>query len=160
MIADEVNQYSRQMLAALLQQLRSNVQLPVCLRIIGFLRRLDVFSESELRVQFLLVRDAWLEKARHSLHIFLIASHPAIRFLTEFLRLTRTRTFPRLLRLVVCRFSKLSHSTRYGADLNDDAARELMVGSQAVFYSQGDAANDQSATLLNSWVLRKVVDFL
>jgi hypothetical protein len=32
------------------------VQLPACLRIIGYLRRLEAFDELQLRVQFLQVR--------------------------------------------------------------------------------------------------------
>ena len=61
-MAEEVEFGAKLMLTTLLEQLRTNVQLPVCLRVIGYLRRLGHFSEQELRVQFLHVRDAWLEK--------------------------------------------------------------------------------------------------
>ena len=66
MLGVEVQQYTREMLNTLLQQLRANVQLPTCLRVIGFIRRLGVFSEQELRIQFLYVRDAWLIKVLDS----------------------------------------------------------------------------------------------
>ena len=44
-LVKEVDATSASMLEQLLQKLRSNIQLPDCLRTIGFLRRLGVFSE-------------------------------------------------------------------------------------------------------------------
>ena len=44
-LVKEVDNASQSMLEQLLQKLRSNIQLPDCLRIIGYLRRLGVFSE-------------------------------------------------------------------------------------------------------------------
>ncbi|CAI9775532.1 unnamed protein product [Fraxinus pennsylvanica] len=59
-LAAEVRQTIQSLLTQLLQKLRSNVQLPECLRIIGYLRRIGVFSEYEMRLQFLRCRESWL----------------------------------------------------------------------------------------------------
>ncbi|XP_044499446.1 conserved oligomeric Golgi complex subunit 8 [Mangifera indica] len=59
-LASEVRQTTQSLLSQLLQKLRSNIQLPECLRIIGYLRRIGVFSEYEMRLQFLRCREAWL----------------------------------------------------------------------------------------------------
>ncbi|XP_071920206.1 conserved oligomeric Golgi complex subunit 8 [Coffea arabica] len=59
-LAAEVRQTTQSLLSQLLQKLRSNIQLPECLRIIGYLRRIGVFSEYEMRLQFLRCRETWL----------------------------------------------------------------------------------------------------
>ena len=45
---------------ALLQLLANKIQLSMCLRAVGYLRRLHLYTEQELRSQFLSCRNAWL----------------------------------------------------------------------------------------------------
>ncbi|KAD2393962.1 hypothetical protein E3N88_40939 [Mikania micrantha] len=59
-LAAEARETTRSLLSQLLQKLRSNIQLPECLRIIGYLRRIGVYSEYEMRLQFLRCRESWL----------------------------------------------------------------------------------------------------
>ncbi|KAL6623328.1 hypothetical protein ACP70R_033207 [Stipagrostis hirtigluma subsp. patula] len=55
-LAAEVKKTIQSLISQLLQKLRSNIQLPECLRIVAHLRRIGVFSESELRLQ----KEAWI----------------------------------------------------------------------------------------------------
>mmetsp|Transcript_14649 Transcript_14649/g.36788 ORF Transcript_14649/g.36788 Transcript_14649/m.36788 type:complete len:614 (-) Transcript_14649:93-1934(-) len=56
----EVKAIAQSMLKQLLTRLSGSIQLPECLRVIGFLRRLSAFTEPELRLKFLQCREQWL----------------------------------------------------------------------------------------------------
>jgi len=60
-LAEEARAGVRLLLAQLLLRLRGAVQLPECLRVVGYLRRLGAFTEPQLRTAFLRCRDAWLQ---------------------------------------------------------------------------------------------------
>ncbi len=51
----QVAEVGQAMLQQLLSRLRTSIQLPECLRVMGYLRRIAAFSEAELRLQFLQV---------------------------------------------------------------------------------------------------------
>ncbi|XP_070043026.1 conserved oligomeric Golgi complex subunit 8 isoform X2 [Nicotiana tomentosiformis] len=59
-LAAEVRQTTQSLLSQLLQRLRSNIQLPECLRIIGYLRRIGVFNEYEMRLQYCAMGLGWV----------------------------------------------------------------------------------------------------
>eukprot|EP00884_Botryococcus_braunii_P004422 jgi/Botrbrau1/13981/Bobra.117_2s0011.1 len=70
---------------ALLGRLRAPIQLPECLRVVGHLRRLAVFSESELRLHFLKCREEWLAEVVEELEVG--ATYDYIKRLTDVHRL-------------------------------------------------------------------------
>lgn len=87
-MADDVRATADVMLEQLHSQLRGNIQVTACLRVIGFLRRLEVYDESQLRVSFLKCREAWLaaEEAK-------IPSQNAYTYLNKLVDQTRGSLF-------------------------------------------------------------------
>jgi conserved oligomeric Golgi complex subunit 8 len=71
-VGRSVRESTELLLAHLTDQLRGNIRLPVCLRVIGFLRRLSGFDERQLRVNFLESRDDWIQDQLHAIP----TSHP------------------------------------------------------------------------------------
>jgi hypothetical protein len=59
-LVQDVASASDAMLEQLLARLAGAIQLPECLRVIGFLRRLALFPEPALRLHFLQRREAWI----------------------------------------------------------------------------------------------------
>ncbi|XP_004298490.1 PREDICTED: conserved oligomeric Golgi complex subunit 8-like [Fragaria vesca subsp. vesca] len=62
-LAEHVRKITQSLVSQLLQKLRLDFEKPEpehCLRIVGYLRRTGVYSEYELRLQFLKCRQAWL----------------------------------------------------------------------------------------------------
>jgi len=131
-IATAVTASMRLMLQQLLGQLRAPVQLPQCLKVISFLRRMDVFGETELRLKFLQARESWLNSV--------VAGVPKD---DPYLHLTRT--------MEVLRVHLFDIVTQYRSIFSDDGDHLIGVASENNF---------DNRLLFTSWLSKKVQEFL
>jgi conserved oligomeric Golgi complex subunit 8 len=93
------------MITQLLQELKNDLTLPKCLQLIGYLRRMQAFSSSELKLKFIQARDCWF---RETLSV-IPKSNPQ-QHLSRTIEVTRVNLF--------------SIATQYKALFNEDFGTE------------------------------------
>uniref|UniRef100_A0A131XEN5 Conserved oligomeric Golgi complex subunit 8 n=1 Tax=Hyalomma excavatum TaxID=257692 RepID=A0A131XEN5_9ACAR len=130
-IGAEVRESQQLMLSQLVGQLRSNIQLPACLKVIGYLRRMDVYSEAQLRVRFLQARGSWFDSVLNN-----IPTKDAYTHLTRVVE--------------ACRVHLFDIVTQYRAIFSDD---DPLAGL-------GKDPDELGATIFYSWITSQVSRFL
>lgn len=130
-ILDDVNHTWLKMLHQLLSQLKQELTLPKCLQIVGHLRRMEVFTELELKLKFLQARGYWLE---HCLKY--IPKDDPNHHLTKTVEITRVNLFNII--------------TQYRAIFNDEESMPISslkneINENIIFYT---------------WINDRIADFL
>uniref|UniRef100_A0A914USC1 Conserved oligomeric Golgi complex subunit 8 n=1 Tax=Plectus sambesii TaxID=2011161 RepID=A0A914USC1_9BILA len=136
-VAEEVSAQRQLLLDQLLDQLHTQLNLPQCLKVVGYLRRLNVFTESELRIKFLLARDAWFR----SLLAVLPLDDP-YQHATKVIELSRVHLFDIV--------------TQYKAVFSDDDPFQVAV----LPAGQRETLPTHLPAILHSWMHEKVQRFL
>ncbi|ESO01844.1 hypothetical protein HELRODRAFT_94263 [Helobdella robusta] len=145
-IVEEVKLNMQQMLKQLLQQLRSNIQLPACLRILGYLRRMNIFTETQLRIKFLQTRDSWLQSVLNA-----IPKDDAYHHISKTIEASRVHLFDIITqyRAIFPDDDALYSSSSFLKEHHHNHPLQNVVGRQV---------ND--TFLFHSWVLQKISNFL
>ncbi|XP_037711685.1 conserved oligomeric Golgi complex subunit 8 [Drosophila subpulchrella] len=125
------------MLVQLVAQLRTDLQLPKCLQIVGYLRRMQAFGDNELRLKFLQARDAWLTSCLEA-----IPTGDAQQHLSKTIEITRINLFNII--------------TQYRAIFPEDDGSLKTQGSLRPL--QGVSCNGDR--LFQAWLHNKINDFL
>jgi hypothetical protein len=131
-IWEDVERSMRLMQSQLLASLRASIQLPACLRAVGFLRRMECFSPAELRLRFLQARDAWLTSVLSA-----IPRDDPYHHLTRTIEVSRVHLFDIL--------------TQYRAIFPDD---------DSAYHSSLTTPTHVDGALFYTWLGSKVNEFL
>jgi len=129
-IAMDVEKLKHVMLQQLFHQLKGNIQLPVCLKLIGYLRRMELYREDQLRMKFLQARGSWLRNIIKS-----VPKTDPYTHITKVIELNRVHLFD-----VVTQYRALF--------ANEDQVFVVHVSSTSL------------RNIFNSWILNRVNEFL
>lgn len=121
------------MLTQMLGQLKTDIQLPKCLQIIGYIKRMQAFTEAELKLKFLQLRDAYLKDVLSS-----IPTDDPQQHLLRTVEVTR-----------VCLFNII---TQYRAIFMEDEPSPKPDSVATI--------NVESSKIFHSWLHEKIDEFL
>jgi hypothetical protein len=141
-IVNDVKSCLQLMLKQLLQQLKTNIQFPTCLKIIGLIRRLDIYTESQLRIKFLQLRDCWLQNLLEN-----IPKDDMYHYICKTIDENRVHLFDII--------------TQYKALFSDDDLTITSLQQNTSGYLLNTQQKDNSESkLFNCWILEKITRFL
>lgn len=140
------------MLEQLLAQLRTDLQLPKCLQIVGYLRRMQAFSLPELKLKFLQARDNWFCSILNSIpkddRKFYHLGQKSDLFLMNDLLLSISAQQHLMKTIELSRVNLFNIITQYKATFADDDNT-----------LDANDTND-SGNIFHAWINTKINDFL
>uniref|UniRef100_A0A182QH74 Conserved oligomeric Golgi complex subunit 8 n=1 Tax=Anopheles farauti TaxID=69004 RepID=A0A182QH74_9DIPT len=126
------------MLMQLMAQLRTDLQLPKCLQVVGYLRRMQAFSGCELKLKFLQTRTSWLKDLLAS-----IPTDDTYAHLTKTIEATRVHLFNII--------------TQYRAIFPDD---EESLNPLGVAISGNERMAGDEGKIFHSWLHDQIMEFV
>jgi hypothetical protein len=140
MIAEEIKASTMGMQRQLHLLLSGTVNLPSSLRIVGFLRRLGLYSDFELRIVYLQCRSAFLDQ-----RLAIIPTHQTFNFLTKVIDTTRAL------------LSEIT--TQYRAIFEQDED-SLLIPNPSDTTSTGSMRAEENASVLQCWLFHQIETFI
>lgn len=130
------------MVGQVVGSLRGDLPLPRCLQLVGLLRSMDAFTESELRIKFLQARDSWLQGLLNAIpkedRKILFKFYNTIRIKRTTFLLCITANLHIVKTIELSRIHLFNIITQYKAMFNDDElvipGRDLTLNESAIFY--------------------------
>lgn len=117
----------------LLRDLRTKLELAQCLKIVSLLRKLDLFTETEIRVKFLTARDAWFQSLLNE-----IPTSPPLLHLSRLTELARINLF--------------DIATQYQAAFTSPSITSSSSTQSSLLHS----SEVSNVRILSSWLMYKV----
>ncbi|KAJ1561254.1 conserved oligomeric Golgi complex component, partial [Cladochytrium tenue] len=143
-VATQVRASTDAMLAQLVGLLRGSTKLPLCIRIIGHLRRLEAYSEPELRVVFLQEKDAHFRSLLAG-----IVDRDPFEYLRKYVEISREHFFDIV--------------TQYRAIFSDaptSSSTLPSLGAEATADDASGSSNSITTTILSSYASHTIDAFL
>lgn len=161
------------MVGQVVGSLRGDLPLPRCLQLVGLLRSMDAFTESELRIKFLQARDSWLQGLLNAIPkedrkriLFKLQRKTKAKLIksTRILHFTHIAANLHMAKTIeLSRIHLFNIITQYKAMFNDDElvipGRDLTLNESAIFYHwlEEKVCNRQCTQKQNVIVNRNVI---
>lgn len=143
MVAEEIKESTTAMQRQLHTLLSGSVTLPSCLRLIGFLRRLGLYSDFELRIVYLQCRSAFLNEK-----LSLIPSTNAYAYISKVIDVTRAQ------------LSEVITQYRAIFEQDEDSSISAPSSLTASGTNSSGAKSEELSSILQCWFFHQIDVFL
>ncbi len=140
-VLEDIQASTDWMLSQLLGKLRGQITLPECLKVVGYIRRMAIFSETELRIKFLQAREKYFDSSLQSGIAQAGASDDPYTMLCRVTELTRVSVFDTI--------------TQYRALFSDDDML-LPPGPDGV---SGALAHVSFRQIFSAWIFKRIQNY-